>query len=352
MTKKRLRSIAITALKFGIAGVLLYVGFSKQSFDRGMLSGLLVRWPYALAGTLGMLFIPLLGTLRWLILVRPQGIELRLGQAARLTYIGFFWSVFLPGAITGDFFKAYYVARGQGRQKKAEAVTTVFLDRVAGLFGLALLAAVVLVINIRQILADPTLKTICIIVAALFAAQFTTFTILLHPKLRAYRKANLQRRGHIWQVVDRIDDAVQIYRHRKMTILMALALSVMNHLLQSLVLWHFATALDANIPIQTMLLLAPIGFIVNAVPIAPGGMGQGELFFKWLVATTHGFGGGLIIFFSWRLANLIAVSPGAIIWAIHRHEYKDIEDSAQSEEDAEAGTADGPPPDPSAPAND
>lgn len=346
MKKSRARSIIFMFLKLGIAGGLLYLGFRNQRFDKELLIGLADRWPYAAAGIIIMLGVPAFGCVRWWALVRAQGIALSLRDAAKLTYIGLFLSVFLPGVVTGDLFKAYYVAKGKGRERRAEAITTIFLDRVAGLFGLALLAATVMTVNIPMIEANPKLRALAIFFGSAVAVGIIGFFIVFHPRLRERRKRLLSGRGAIWQTVDKVDDAVHLYRDRKLTVLAAMALSIGNHVAQIAAVWLFARALGGAIPLHRMLLLVPIGFMVNAIPIgAPGGVGQGEVFFQWLLLTTEGFSLGATNFLCWRLANLLAVSPGALVWVLHRaeiaeveHEMEEAEEEAPPAEDAVSET--------------
>ena len=77
--------------------------------------------------------------LRWYVLVVTLGLRFRLRNAFRLGFLGYLLSFVSAGAVGGDLFKAVFIAREQpGR--RTEAVATIVLDRVIGIFALMLLA--------------------------------------------------------------------------------------------------------------------------------------------------------------------------------------------------------------------
>src|SRR4051812_4062322 len=60
------------------------------------------------------------GALRWQILLRAQGLRLPLSRTVQLAFIGTFFNILIPGAVSGDFIKAYYVGHEiDGRRAQA-----------------------------------------------------------------------------------------------------------------------------------------------------------------------------------------------------------------------------------------
>jgi len=76
---------------------------------------------------------------RWRLLLKAVDLVLSMARATRLTFIGAFFNTAIPGATGGDVVKAYYAAKATGRGTRA--VLSVFVDRMTGLLGLAVLAA-------------------------------------------------------------------------------------------------------------------------------------------------------------------------------------------------------------------
>jgi uncharacterized membrane protein YbhN (UPF0104 family) len=81
----------------------------------------------------------LLGALRWRMVLRVQGLDLPVGRTLEISLVAQFFNAFLLGSTGGDLLKAYYAAR-ETHHKKTEAVVTVLVDRIIGLFSMLLFA--------------------------------------------------------------------------------------------------------------------------------------------------------------------------------------------------------------------
>src|ERR1017187_9966737 len=87
-----------------------------------------------------------LGVVRWRLVLEAQGLELSLARATRISLVAQFFNSFLLGSTGGDLIKAYYAAR-ETHHKKTEAVTTVFVDRLVGLWSMLLFAGLMMAPN-------------------------------------------------------------------------------------------------------------------------------------------------------------------------------------------------------------
>ena len=95
-------------------GVITYVVLTGRLDPRKV-----VDWRWIAAGFAVLLSIAPIGCFRWWTLVRAQGIDLGVYSAFRIQMIGVFFNAFLFGATGGDVFKAYYIATGEGSDRKA-----------------------------------------------------------------------------------------------------------------------------------------------------------------------------------------------------------------------------------------
>jgi uncharacterized membrane protein YbhN (UPF0104 family) len=73
-------------------------------------------------------------TIRWLILVRAQGIPLSFMRAIQLVFSGLFISNFLPSMVGGDVVRI--AGLFQGTEKRVAAAASVVVDRLVGAFGM------------------------------------------------------------------------------------------------------------------------------------------------------------------------------------------------------------------------
>src|SRR5258708_1211223 len=99
------------------------------------------HWPI-LMGVMTLMYIQIaVASWRWKYLLHAQEVLLPYSEAFSLTMIGALFNIVIPGAVGGDVMKGYYVSRQAGA-RRSHALTTILMDRVLGLVGLALLAAV------------------------------------------------------------------------------------------------------------------------------------------------------------------------------------------------------------------
>ncbi len=235
--------------------------------------------------------------LRWYVLVRAVDIPFRVYDALRLGFIGFFFNTFLPGSVGGDAVKALFLAREQ-TNRRATAVATVIMDRAIALWALVWFVAILGAgFWAGGLLEGDGAEPCRRIVQTAWVVVGTSLTAWLalgllpqrRAELFAGRLSRLPKVGHaaaeLWQ-------AVWTYRCRQKSVFAVLALSWVGHV-GFVFLFYFSalTLWDANsgqqIPsLAQHFLIVPIGLVINALPLFPGGAGIGELGFgklyEWL----------------------------------------------------------------------
>ncbi len=121
-----------------LSAVLLAVLIARQDW-RAILEALGALPSWTVAAALALLALRhFWNTLRWLILVRAQGIPFNYGQALRLVFAGLFASNFLPGMVGGDMVRMTGLAARS--PKRVAAAASVVMDRAVGVAGMALLS--------------------------------------------------------------------------------------------------------------------------------------------------------------------------------------------------------------------
>src|SRR5204863_5965893 len=117
-----------------------------------------------------------LGVFRWRMVLRVHGLDLSLGRAAEISLVAHFFNSFLLGSTGGDLLKAYYAAR-ETRHKKTQAVVTVFVDRLLGLWAMLLFAGVMLIFN-AQLLTHGRLQALASLMILAMLAGCTAVGLL------------------------------------------------------------------------------------------------------------------------------------------------------------------------------
>ncbi len=247
--------------------------------------------PIYFVATLGLMVVVIgLQYLRWFLLVRALDLPFTLAYGLRLGLVGTFYNMFLPGGIGGDFVKAYLIAKGQPA-RRAAAVSTVIADRLLGLFGLILYVAVVGGLcwangdqRIEAKFALKAIVSVCIVLATGFVVGYTFLNAVPAAVGERLRRFN-GTLGEMW-------DAARRYRERPGTILICVGVSALAHM--GLVMsFYVAVLVFPPIPeliatLPEVFIVAPIGFIAQALIPLPGGLGAAELTFGGLYELLRG----------------------------------------------------------------
>jgi len=231
--------------------------------------------------------------IRWYILVRALDLPFTLRNAFRLGMVGIFANTFLPGAVGGDFVKAVFIAR-DNRDRMTAAVATVIMDRAMGLFGLILFVAVsgsvAWSLDDPRIVDNANLQKIVTTMAIIAAASVAVFLLLgLLPQRRVDRFAGrLAGIPKVGKSLSELWNVVWMYRQRLRTVALGVVLSALSHFGLVFAFHSASHVFQPENPatdqptLSEHMVIAPIGFIVQALPVSPGGVGVGEAAFAGL----------------------------------------------------------------------
>jgi glycosyltransferase 2 family protein len=248
----------------------------------------------------------LLTFIRWFVLVRAQELPFTPINALRLGLFGFFASTFLPGSVTGDIPKAYFLAREHSR--RTVAVATVVVDRIVGLCGLFWLAAFLgstfwitgtLEELVQTSAGQEILKFIVLGSDGLVLANLVFWLVLgfISSDLAMSIASRLESIPKIGHSLAELWRAVLMYRTRGKSVLLALVMAMIAH--NGFVLTFYLCSLTlypaAEIPsVETHFLIVPVGMTIQAGFPTPGGLGGGEAAYSALYGWVgyvagHGF---------------------------------------------------------------
>jgi glycosyltransferase 2 family protein len=282
-------------LAFGLLGFVVWSNWMPDS-DRGLahvwdqhaVQGKPIQFGYL---ALGFLFIVLSTTVtfvRWYFLVRAQDLPFHIKDALRLGLVGIFFNTFLPGSVGGDIVKAAGIARGQKR--RTVAVATVLMDRAIAVWAMIWMVAILGAIFWSNGMLEGSIAKRIVRAACIISGVSVVLWLLLGflPQRRADKFAGrltkIPRVGHsaaeFWR-------AVWMYRCREKSVYFALALTwlgqvgfVLGFYFSALTLWDPSMGEVPNV--AKHFLLVPIGLIIQAAPLFPGGAGIGEAGFGGL----------------------------------------------------------------------
>jgi len=278
---KKRKILPLLQLALGIGIILLIFLKLKNQGSLGQLAaalrGVAHHWPFLAAGLLGYGGCILICAIRWRWLLRAQGLLLPFRRVIELYFIGQFFNSFLPGAVSGDFVKAYFAAKETDR-KKTEAVSTVFIDRIIGLLGLIILAVSVMIARLPFFLAYP--KTRVALVFNVILLALAVGAALLIFRRNAFERWPLFRRleakTSLGEIVSRAYRAFHVCISHRGLLFRTTAVSALNHLVLVGVCALLGRALGIGLPFGDYLAVFLVINAVAAIPVTPGGLGTRE----------------------------------------------------------------------------
>ena len=289
---KWIKLILKFSLAFFIIGYMVYTGRLDLSVVRTGLShvGIMISCLFLviLATTIGLY--------RWRLLLRGQGIVFPVGHIFRYGLIGCFFNTTMPGAVSGDIIKAWYVISENKGHDKTPVLTSILLDRAMGVFGIIIVSFVPLAFSWREAWASPQLHGVAMLVSALALGMFCFFFYIMfsvYGPFAAIRRAMERLKGLPGgETFLKAYDAFMSYREHPEVLFQSLVLSVCTHVSIVTAIIFCSLALgDNSMGLYQYFLLAPVGLITTAIPIAPGGLGVGHMAFQGLfklAGSSHG----------------------------------------------------------------
>jgi uncharacterized protein (TIRG00374 family) len=346
-----LRKRIVTILKFvvpsAIIGYLVYSVFHHQpdSPDAAGTFELVGRSPWSW-GPLAAGFLASLGAVclsfgRWYLLVRALDLKFRLRDAFRLGFLGYLFNYVGAGSVGGDLFKAVFIAREQ-HGRRTEAVATVVVDRVIGLYALLLVTCVALFLtDLEQ--ATVEIITFCRLIYFITAVGAIAVFVVLVPGFTSGRVSGwVAAVPKVGPTLERLIGAIRMYRQRKGVLLAAVVMSLGVHSLLSVSMWCLAEGLFRNAPslaVPTLLenlIITPLTMVCAALPISPAGLGTLELalegLYRLLPAEAVQPGQGLVVALAFRVTQIGVLVIGVIYYWADRREVSELIHEAELEQ--------------------
>lgn len=277
-----LKKVLINIAKFGLAGGLLVWLVNSGKLDWSLLKEI-INHPLRLLSVFGVeLLIFAFVTFRLKNLLSPRSTSLlSFKKLYSITWIGAFFNSVLPGSVTGDIIKIWYLKQEDKSFTTPFLLFISFLDRLMGLTGLVILMGFFSLINYRELslLSEKLVPLLhfnfillslvtCSLIIFFFYPQLIQKILQLLPAHRL--KSRLES---LW--LDLSGARKQIFTAISISILVQFMSVFIFHILVSP---HYTT----NLSLTTLLSFIPLGFMLVAIPISPGGLGVGHMAFQTL----------------------------------------------------------------------
>jgi uncharacterized protein (TIRG00374 family) len=229
----------------------------------------------------------MLNVIRWRMILKVQGLDLPLSRATSISFVAQFFNSFLLGSSGGDLIKAYYAAR-ETHHKKTEAVTTVFVDRLIGLWSMLLFAVLMSAVNLSIVVHYKRYWALCLIILAMFAALTVVLAIAFWGGVskRFPRARHYLRRLPKAEKLERSLDSCREFGKKPRLLFETVGLSLILNLFCVFQVLFLANSLGIHAT-QALFVVVPIVFCISALPVTPSGLGVRENLFVLLLVVLN-----------------------------------------------------------------
>lgn len=271
-----------------------------------------LNWAYVGLGFAIVIADAGLATLRWKTMMDVVAPGVNFFSLLAFSLVGIFYSQFLPGSVTGDLVKGYYLARTDA--DKVSIFSSVIVDRLIGILmngilGLAALSANPTVLNVLHIKANVPV----ILLAAALIGLVVGYLLFVWA---ARWEARFPR------IVASVYGALKLYRAHPGALARAALVNLAFFATWTLAFWCLAKGTGINqLDLFTMvIILAAVGF-VQTIPISINGWGvrEGALI---LLLSAYGVPSEQALLLSLLAAGanlLLAVLGGLVVLADYRY---------------------------------
>ncbi len=266
-------------------GALLFL-LEQQSWDEVLGAARQITW-LRFFSTIGLMVLSrLFIVMRWHILLRSGGVKISIKQTTSLSFTGLFASNFLPTTIGGDIIRVGGTI--QLGYNRARCAASVVVDRLIGMFGMAMVLPFGLVALGQWYSESPTLLS--------GALPFNKW---------------IQRATHI---LKRLLESMRLWLKEPVALLLALLFSWGHMICLFSSLFIIAHGVGESITFWELAWIWSLAYFITLLPISINGYGMQELSLTYLLSSVGAMtlANSLVVAILIRVLFIIASLPGAI----------------------------------------
>ena len=251
---------------------------------------------------------------RWQVLLKAQEIDIPLRFLIGSVFVGQFFNSFLPTTIGGDAMRAYDTASLS--KDATKSVVSVFADRMIGVFALALLAVIALIIGYFSG-QDVSFYLIPVLLVFFLCA----LGMLLIFNARLYRLMDkVLRFFRLDKAAVKLEEAYesfQLLRTVPGVLLIAFLASLVLQINVILFYYFIGVSLGLGVSFLYFAMIVPVALVVLLVPFSINGIGIREGIFVYLL-TGLGVENKDAIALSWLSFGLMLTQGiiGGVVFAL------------------------------------
>ena len=219
---------------------------------------------------------------RWILLLKARGFAIPVGYGFSLYLIGMFFNYALPGSVSGDLVRGYYLVQDYpGR--KMDSILSVLIDRILGLYSFFILTIIAVAADLSFVMAHENIRLVAGLTFLIFLGMTVFFVLCFSPAI--YRLSHLDFLFRKIGILHRVMDGFQRFGENRRILILSVLVSLVGQFFCMFFFYEMGVLLHEPVSWKAVLFAVPMGFVVTAVPIAPAGVGVGQVAFLYLFQT-------------------------------------------------------------------
>ncbi len=275
-----------TILKLSVAAGLLAYLVSNGKLDFKLILKSLNNPVYYTLGFFMILSQCTINAIRWKMILSTQTKEhVPSLFVIMITWVGMFFNTVLPGAVSGDLVKMVYLKKIDESLTKTSMFLTVLMDRIYGLIALILITGIISMARYQYLSSiNGEVKNVVHLNLLLLIGVFLFIsTLFASQKIQKSIISLVNKVPKIGTQISHLFECFWAIGQNKSVFFKSIGISITGQIL-GLSAFYIITSplINGAVKIQDIYTFVPIGMIVTAIPLAPGGMGVGHVAFDKL----------------------------------------------------------------------
>jgi hypothetical protein len=274
--------------------------------------------------------------LRWWVFMRAQDIHVPLFLAIKLTFLGQFFTIFMPSAVGGDLVRAWYVSRHISH-RRLQAILGVVVDRLMGLVSTFVLAITSYLLFMRgQGLFQVSRKESGVIRAFFDRHPVSFYQVFLISVILVgivflfvgffdFRQFFKRLWHHFVHLLNQLKEVLLVYYHHPLVLVFGLLLTIFVQSLVILSFWLVGRNLGMTAGIRFYFVFFPVLWVIGTIPVSIAGIGilEGGIVLLFVQFTGADPGAAIALALCQRLTWMIASIPGLLVHLSGGHRHKE-----------------------------
>ena len=303
-----MRKVIFELVKILISVILIYIIFKNmdiRAFLNHLKSINLLLYLIAIVfGFIGYFF----SAVRWFIFIKAYKLNVSFFEANKYVFVGLFLGLILPSGAGVDLVRFFYAQRNN-LDRRAEVLSSIFVDRFVGVIALvclALLGVYFGVEKIREVAKE--LIWIMLLLIGFFIFMLTP----LFEKIILSLFGNV-RRFRMGERIQKLLNSFSLYKENKIVVISSFFISIIMQFFFGASAFFISKALGFNLNLVEIILITSAINFITMLPISFSGIGIREGGFIFFLSDKIGLEGAVALSLLYYFSGILAFSPFGLL---------------------------------------